>query len=174
MGATSRYLQPDPLGMPDGPSRWAYVTNSPLMRVDPEGLFETGPKTYSDPGSGSIRFPSPLFGRGGSIVPLLMIPILPSVPSPVVPDAPDVCVDKDENGCPPCKTKSGKIVPVGTIAYRPLENPPKPQHGIDGPHYNIYRANQNPNDCRCFWQPIGAVTPTKLPIGAIPIEEFSR
>ncbi|TIX16112.1 MAG: hypothetical protein E5V41_14255, partial [Mesorhizobium sp.] len=22
---TGRYLQPDPLGMPDGPSRWAYV-----------------------------------------------------------------------------------------------------------------------------------------------------
>ncbi|MFN7089158.1 MAG: RHS repeat-associated core domain-containing protein [Allorhizobium sp.] len=35
---TGRYLQPDPLGMPDGPSRWAYVINSPLMYVDPEGL----------------------------------------------------------------------------------------------------------------------------------------
>lgn len=34
---TGRYLQPDPLGMPDGPSRWAYVRNSPLMEVDPEG-----------------------------------------------------------------------------------------------------------------------------------------
>ncbi|WP_161808063.1 RHS repeat-associated core domain-containing protein [Mesorhizobium sp. 1M-11] len=33
-----RYLQPDPLGMPDGPSRYAYVNNSPLMKVDPEGL----------------------------------------------------------------------------------------------------------------------------------------
>lgn len=36
---TGRYLQPDPLGMPDGPSRWAYVRNSPLMEVDPEGEF---------------------------------------------------------------------------------------------------------------------------------------
>ncbi|NSZ57477.1 RHS repeat protein [Agrobacterium tumefaciens] len=34
---TGRYLQADPLGMPDGPNRWAYVTNSPLMYVDPEG-----------------------------------------------------------------------------------------------------------------------------------------
>jgi RHS repeat-associated protein len=33
-----RYLQPDPIGMPDGPSRYAYVGNSPLMFVDPEGL----------------------------------------------------------------------------------------------------------------------------------------
>jgi RHS repeat-associated protein len=35
---TGRYVQPDPLGMPDGPSRWAYVLNSPLMSVDPKGL----------------------------------------------------------------------------------------------------------------------------------------
>lgn len=35
---TGRYIQPDPLGMPDGPSRWAYVKNSPLMEVDPSGL----------------------------------------------------------------------------------------------------------------------------------------
>ena len=34
---TGRYIQPDPLGMPDGPSRWAYVNNSPLMYVDPTG-----------------------------------------------------------------------------------------------------------------------------------------
>lgn len=26
---TGRYLQADPLGMPDGPNRWTYVTNSP-------------------------------------------------------------------------------------------------------------------------------------------------
>lgn len=36
---TGRYLQPDPLGMPDGPNRWAYALNSPLMNVDPEGLL---------------------------------------------------------------------------------------------------------------------------------------
>ncbi|MET3521490.1 RHS repeat-associated core domain-containing protein [Mesorhizobium abyssinicae] len=41
---TGRYLQPDPLGMPDGPSRWAYVGNSPLMSVDWEGLASC---TYS-------------------------------------------------------------------------------------------------------------------------------
>ena len=37
---TGRYLQPDPLGMPDGPSRYAYVENSPLMGVDRLGLEE--------------------------------------------------------------------------------------------------------------------------------------
>lgn len=39
---TGRYLQPDPLGMPDGPSRWAYVENSPFMMVDPTGLQGDG------------------------------------------------------------------------------------------------------------------------------------
>lgn len=38
-----RYLQPDPLGMPDGPSRWAYVNNSPLMYTDPTGEFRLSP-----------------------------------------------------------------------------------------------------------------------------------
>jgi RHS repeat-associated protein len=33
-----RYTQPDPLGFPDGPARYAYAINSPLMYVDPDGL----------------------------------------------------------------------------------------------------------------------------------------
>lgn len=37
--SVGRYVQPDPLGMPDGPSRWVYVNNSPLMKVDPTGEF---------------------------------------------------------------------------------------------------------------------------------------
>ncbi|MEM8858063.1 MAG: RHS repeat-associated core domain-containing protein, partial [Chloroflexota bacterium] len=34
-----RYIQADPLGMPDGPSRFAYAVNSPLMYTDPTGEF---------------------------------------------------------------------------------------------------------------------------------------
>ncbi len=34
----ARYTQPDPLGLVDGPSRYAYVRNDPLQRVDPQGL----------------------------------------------------------------------------------------------------------------------------------------
>ena len=36
--STGRYTQADPLGMPDGPARYAYAVNSPLMRVDAKGL----------------------------------------------------------------------------------------------------------------------------------------
>jgi len=37
-----RYLEPDPLGMPDGSNRWWYAKNSPLMEVDPEGTNVLG------------------------------------------------------------------------------------------------------------------------------------
>lgn len=86
---------------------------------------------------------------------------------------------KLEDECPPCKTVSGRIVPIGTISYRPLDTPSpgKVEHGIKGPHHNIYKANQSPRHspqpCRCFWQPAGAVPPAELPIGAIPIEAFA-
>jgi hypothetical protein len=70
---------------------------------------------------------------------------------------------------PPRKTISGKIVPVGTLAYRPLDIPPpgQTQHGVAGPHYNMYRANQNPNNGQCFWQPVAAIPAADLPSNAI-------
>lgn len=82
--------------------------------------------------------------------------------------------------CPPCRTVTGRIVALGTIAYRPLDTPPpgKIQHGIEGPHYNIAKANQSPRNsskpCWCFWQSIGAVRPEDLPANAIPIEHFAN
>ena len=33
--------------------------------------------------------------------------------------------------CPPCRTVSGKLVPVGTIAYRPLGN--QAHHNTESP-----------------------------------------
>jgi RHS repeat-associated protein len=142
----ARYTQPDPLGMVDGPSRYAYVGNDPLQKVDPTGQF-ISPGALD--GIWELLFPpqSPLEGSGGMCLP--------------------------GNGCPPCKTVSGRIVIPGTIAFRPLDTPDRPQHGVVGPHYNLYRANQNPTNCQCFWQNIGAVSPVDLPPGAIPIEPFA-
>jgi RHS repeat-associated protein len=40
---TGRYTQPDPLGFVDGPSRYAYALNSPLMNVDPNGQQRVRP-----------------------------------------------------------------------------------------------------------------------------------
>ena len=80
-----------------------------------------------------------------------------------------------DKGCPPCQTLSGKVVPVGTVGYRPLDIIPnnEMQHGIYGSHHNIFVANQNPNNCQCFWQKQKFVLkPDQLTSDMIPIEPF--
>lgn len=105
------------------------------------------------------------------VLALLLTPTSTSACDTVV-DRPEQC----KKLCPPCRTVTGKFVPVGTIGYRPLDTPPPgtTEHGITGPHHNIYKANQNPNNCQCFWQSQGAVPEGGLPAGAIPIEQFAN
>jgi hypothetical protein len=92
----------------------------------------------------------------------------------------DSCMGGGTDSCPPCKTVSGKTVPVGTVAYRPLDVIPEGtiEHGVKGPHHNLFVANQaplsSPKPCKCFWQKIHAVSPADLPDDAIPIEQFSE
>lgn len=77
---------------------------------------------------------------------------------------------------PPCITVSGKVVTVGTYGYRHDKVPPsKPHYPFTGDHYNLYRANQNPNNGECFWVESGAADASdgKLPPpNSIPIEPF--
>src|SRR5262245_49022288 len=42
IAATTRgpYLQPDPLGDPDGPDPYTYVGGDPINRIDPMGLYQ--------------------------------------------------------------------------------------------------------------------------------------
>ena len=79
---TGRYVQPDPLGMPDGPNRFAYVNNSPLMYVDPKGLAEIptpppnipgGPWT-ENPGQRPGNFLGPKSPGGGGRGELQWVP----------------------------------------------------------------------------------------------------
>jgi len=44
-----------------------------------------------------------------------------------------------------------------------------------GLHYNYFR-DYDPamKNCQCFWQSVGAVPPSGLPAGAIPIEPFAN
>jgi RHS repeat-associated protein len=56
-----RYTQPDLLGMPDGPSRYAYALNSPLVYIDPTGRYcvsRNGTTICDYPGAGP-RFAVP-------------------------------------------------------------------------------------------------------------------
>ena len=74
-----RYIQADPLGMPDGPSRYAYVANSPLMYTDPTGE------------QSSILRPNPTFNPnapGKTFNPNLNFPLFIDTPFGSVPTLP--------------------------------------------------------------------------------------
>lgn len=86
--------------------------------------------------------------------------------------------ERIKDGRRACITVTGRIVPVGTMGYRPLEiiPPNEYQHGVAGSHHNIFIANQNPRGPRmgnCFWQKENYVLkPAQLPASAVPVEPF--
>src|SRR5436190_1151069 len=63
-----RGLQPDPLGVLEGPSLYTYVKNSPLMGTDPQGLQPTPPPPSNIPGGPWNWRPNPGNSRGGTWV----------------------------------------------------------------------------------------------------------
>lgn len=55
--------------------------------------------------------------------------------------------------------------------------PSKPHHPYGGNHYNLRMAHQNPNNCRCFWQEVGASDAAgnlPPPPGSVPPSPFSN
>jgi RHS repeat-associated protein len=167
-----RYIQADPIGLDGDVNPYVYAGANPLKNIDPLGLQQAIPR----PG-----IPIPLPGtigpdRDGNGLNDWTEGAAKDLQRKLkaLGDAIRDCFSDDEDDDKPCRTISGKLVPVGTVAYRPLDTPSRPQHGIVGPHYNLYRANKNPNNGRCFWQSIGAVPAGALPRGAIPIEPFAN
>jgi len=183
---TGRYTQSDPIGLARGASTYGYVEGNPFVNVDPNGLQITAALGGS---SGAAGAAAGWFAPGAAIIGAGMAGyqvgsfLYPYVEEPLG-DFIDWCMREEYhskgNNCPPCKTISGKIVPVGTIGYRLDKMPPsKPHYPFLGDHYNLCKANQIPYPkCDCFWQPqkiaMNASNSLPPPPGSIPVESFQK
>jgi hypothetical protein len=150
----------------------SYASGNPVLHTDRLGLYDTGSaakdavqKAIDTCGHKSTS------AWGGPVVGVIVSLIFASDLNPEEFESqpkkchPDV---KCKQNCRPC------IPPVGTLAYREDTSPASPPHqGVSTPHWHLYRMNQTPYNCQCFWVPVpdnkGGLGPSPPPPGAVPI-----
>ena len=166
---TGRFTTPDPLGIVAGASVYGYAGQTPLMHVDPSGLFDPAPLSAAallaleeEVGGGGPEDPiadaAAVITLGSGLVSAIMAPSPGSGPGISSPGQATTASSGGSGGsnpkcnCPDCNP------PVGTIRYRLDQVPPSAPHWpFTGDHVHLYQMNQNPHNCQCFWKKIGVV-----------------
>ena len=163
-----RYTQSDPLEWAG--QEYAYASDNPIGNTDSLGLYDTGSaakdlvrhainaceeKAESAWGGPALGALLSLIQSGGDLNPEEFENRIKKC-------------NKCKKNCKPC------IPPVGTLGYREDTNPKSPPHrGIPPPHWHLYRMNQNPYNCQCFWRPVpdnrGGFGASPPPAGAVPM-----
>jgi RHS repeat-associated protein len=145
-----RWLSRDPIAENGGLNLYQYSRNDPTDLVDPLGQ---NPIAI---GAGIGTF----FGPEGTIIGAGIGAIVAVVGGAAVYDYVHnkTATCPTQRPCPPC------VPPVGTIGYRLDSVPPsKPHFPFPGDHVHLFQMNQNPNNCQCFWKPIGVTAPPPPP-----------
>ncbi|SDD76281.1 type VI secretion system secreted protein VgrG [Paraburkholderia lycopersici] len=157
-----------------GPNSYTYADNQPAGAIDPLGLATIAAGAGTGAEIGSIG--GPIGAAAGAIVGgLIGFGVLLFASKVIESSETKVDCPSNKKACPPCKTVTGRIVARGTVGYRPLDVIPdnEMQHGVYGSHHNIFVANQNPNNCQCFWAKQKYVLkPGQLTSAMVPVEEF--
>ena len=110
--STGRYLESDPIGLRGGLNTYGYALQNPLRYTDPTGESAVAGVLTGLAADTAVPDPSdaawPKWAAWGVLLAGAYVY--------------DACTDQE---CPPCRTISGKTVPIGTLAYRLLEIRPR-------------------------------------------------
>lgn len=147
-----RYTQADPMGWVG--QEYAYASGNPVLHTDALGLFDTGSaakdavkKAIDACGNKSAS------AWGGPAVGVILSLIVASDLNPEEFEAKKKNCNKCK--CRPCDP------PAGTIGYQIHTG--HTHHPYGDPHLKLWRVNQDPATCICFWNSYGYGNPPPSP-----------